>query len=106
MNADERLFCVLECCVPSQAIAFDYAVNGNSVGFSVSFYNYENRRVTAHGLLAFVDEVLYPRFQSKVKEIDVERDDAPALLARCIDSFISARDAYTLSVNHNRKVQS
>lgn len=105
MNADELLFHVLEYCAPSQSIAFYYVVEGNFVGFSVSFYNYENRRMTADGMLDFVDGVLYPQFQSRVKEIDVKRDDAPALLARCIDSFISARDAYTLSVNHNRKVQ-
>ena len=60
MNADEHLFRVLDCCAPSQAIAFHY---------------------------------------------DVERDDAPALLARCIDTFISSSDAQSLTVNYNRKVQ-
>lgn len=60
INGDERLFRVLDCCAPSQAIAFHYGV---------------------------------------------ERDDATALLARCIDTFISSSDAQSLAVNYNRKVQ-
>ena len=105
MNLDEQLFYILDCCNPSQALSFYYVVDGNAVGFSVAFYNYANKRITVDGTLDCHDGVLYPRFASTVKKIDVRRDDAPALLSRAVDSFISACDAASLAKEHNRKAQ-
>ena len=75
MNLDERLCQVFDRCAPSQALSF------------------------------FYDGKRHPAFLSSFEPIDVLRDDAPAMLSRMIDRFISACDAQSLAQNHNRKVQ-
>ena len=106
MNADERLLQVLHNCHPSKALSFHSTVDRGVVRFSVEFVNYANENTIAEGQLAFYDDAIHPLFPSSFKPVNVHRDDAPALLSRMIDRFVSGSDARSLAQSHNRKVQS
>lgn len=104
-DLDMRLRAVLAACAPSQSLSFHHFAGKKAVVFETVFYNYANKLTIANGSFDMCDGVLYPRFPSFFKKIDIRRDDASAMLSRAVDSFISARDAASLAEEHNRKVQ-